>query len=573
VSRIAMSRRASAKETAANDPSTDFGGEAFGEDWTPPEMLADRYRMEEEVGRGGMGVVYRAHDANLNIKIAVKLISGGTIERFRTEAQSIAALNHPSIVRVYEFNQQDGLSYIVMEHVEGESLLDRLRRDGTIPTEEAIRIITSLCDALSHAHGKGIIHRDIKPSNVLLSDEGVPKLVDFGLARRTSDDGQLTRGGLGTPAYVAPEQAKDGTLADARSDLWSLAASLYHMITGRIPRVIRLDDLATSIHKVLGKALEDRPDDRYQSAEELRTALSSVEGAEPGEVEDDPSETESTAEKRERNACPQCNSSNDRDDQFCQGCGAELKVKCPECERPVSIHAKNCGGCRTEIEALRQLLEMVKEMERLKHSNHWESLSQDRRSVPKKNRVPGDKGQAASKTVRALQELGQERVKEIEELHDRVNKPVTEANFRQIIETVNRLRHLGVDGEVLKRKQIEAAAEAKRFALAEAAAKTQEKEQERKEADTRKLARAMETNPESPWKKLINKHRKAISSWLIVLIWLGGILLVLRTGFFGVSEWWAKPGWDDPPVWPCLIQYMMWHTASVWTKQLSKWAK
>ncbi|MBQ15649.1 MAG: hypothetical protein CMJ65_00855, partial [Planctomycetaceae bacterium] len=259
-------------KTIGIDPSTESGGEAFAEDWTPPEMLADRYRLEDELGRGGMGVVYRAHDTQRKRTVAVKLIFGGTVARFQTEAEAIAQLDHPNIVHVYEFNQQDDLYYIVMSFIQGESLSQRLDQ-GTIPTEEALRITISLCDALSHAHGKGIIHRDIKPSNVLLSKEGVPKLVDFGLARIDSDDGQLTRGGLGTPAYVAPEQARDGTLADARSDLWSLAASLYHMVTGRIPRVIRLDDLATSIHKVLGKALEDVPDSRYQTADDFRDAL------------------------------------------------------------------------------------------------------------------------------------------------------------------------------------------------------------------------------------------------------------------------------------------------------------
>ena len=265
-------------ETAGIDPSTDSGETAFVADWTPPEMLADRYRLEEKIGQGGMGVVYRAHDTNLNITIAVKLISGGSVERFRTAAQAIATLNHPSIVRVYEFNQQDGLHYIVMEHVAGESLLDRLRTDGTIPTEEAIRITVSLCDALSHAHGKGIIHRDIKPSNVLLSDEGVPKLVDFGLARIESDQGQHTRAGsmLWTIDYMSPEQRRDAASVDHRSDLWSLAATFYQMVTGRSPRIIKFNNVPQSLQDVLGKALEDEKADRYQAAAEFHEALREV---------------------------------------------------------------------------------------------------------------------------------------------------------------------------------------------------------------------------------------------------------------------------------------------------------
>ena len=302
-------------------------------------MLADRYRLEDELGRGGMGVVYRATDTQLDRSIAVKLISRGSVARFETEAKAIAALNHPNIAHVYEFNQQDGLYYIVMEHVEGESLSQRLTQ-GTIPTEEAIGSTVSLCEALSHAHGKGIIHRDIKPSNVLLSSERVPKLVDFGLARIDSDDGQLTRGGLGTPAYVAPEQARDGTLADARSDLWSLAATLYQMVTGRSPRIIKFNNVPQSLQDVLGKALEDAPDSRYQSADDFRDALQvvldSLVAHQPRTVpEGELAEGE----------CPSCSTTNDSSRKFCKGCGAALHLACLSCEQSIPVWERFCGEC------------------------------------------------------------------------------------------------------------------------------------------------------------------------------------------------------------------------------------
>jgi serine/threonine protein kinase len=294
-----------------------------------------------------MGVVYRVHDTDLDLKRAVKPISHGTVERFRTEARSIATLNHPSIDRFFEFKHQGDLHYIVMEHVAGESLLDRLRRDGTIPTEEAIGITVSLCDALSHAHGKGIIHRDIKPSNVLLSDEGVPKLVDFGLTRIDSDDGQLTRGGLGTPAYVAPEQAKDGTLADARSDLWSLAASLYYMITGRIPRVIRLHDLADSLQEVLSKALENVPDSRYQSADgfrdTLKVALDSPVAHQPRMVPEG---------DLARGQCRECGAINEAEREFCGACGEKLFQRCLACEVEIGVWEQFCGKCGANVPQL-----------------------------------------------------------------------------------------------------------------------------------------------------------------------------------------------------------------------------
>jgi serine/threonine protein kinase len=343
------------RKTVGNDPSTDFGGEAFAEDWTPPEMLADRYRLEKKIGQGGMGVVYRAHDSNLNITISVKLISGGTIERFRTEAQSIAALNHPSIVRVYEFNQQDGLHYIVMEHVAGESLLDRLRRDGTIPTEEAIRITVSLCDALSHAHGKGIIHRDIKPSNVLLSSEGVPKLVDFGLARIESDQGQHTRAGatLGTIDYMSPEQRRDAAGVDHRSDLWSLGATFYEMLTGEPPHPVDMDSIAESVHSTMAKVLKRNPDDRYQTADDfrdaLKVALDSPVAPQPRTVPEG---------GLAKGQCRECGAINEAEREFCGACGKKLFQPCLACEVEIGVWERFCGKCGAnvaeQIEAIQQ---------------------------------------------------------------------------------------------------------------------------------------------------------------------------------------------------------------------------
>ena len=264
--------------TAGNDPSTDSAGPGFDENWTPPEMLADRYRLEEKIGQGGMGVVYRAHDTQLKRTVAVKLISRGTVARFQTEAEAVAQLDHPNIVHIYEINEQDDLHYIVLGLIQGESLSDRLARERTIPAEEAIRITIALCDALSHAHGRGIIHRDVKPSNVLLSSEGVPKLLDFGLARIESGSHNQTQGGgiLGTIDYMAQEQRRDAAAVDARSDVWSRVATFYEMLTGEVPRVILPDRLEHQLQSVVIKGLEQDPERRYQSANDLLAALADV---------------------------------------------------------------------------------------------------------------------------------------------------------------------------------------------------------------------------------------------------------------------------------------------------------
>jgi serine/threonine protein kinase len=325
------------RETAGNDPSTDSIGTDFDENWTPPEMLADRYRLEDELGRGGMGVVYRARDTQLKRTVAVKLISRGTVARFQTEAEAIAQLDHPNIVHVYEFNQQDDLYYIVMSFIQGESLSQRLTR-GTIPTEEALRITISLCEALAHAHGKGIIHRDIKPSNVLLSDEGVPKLVDFGLARIESDQGQHTRAGatLGTIDYMSPEQRRDAAGVDHRSDLWSLGATFYEMLTGEPPHPVDMESIPESVHSTMAKVLKRKPGDRYQAAEEFRDALRDVR----------PDSTPVTSEGvLVEGECPSCGTTNDSSRKFCKECAAALRVSCLSCEEHIPVWDKVCGEC------------------------------------------------------------------------------------------------------------------------------------------------------------------------------------------------------------------------------------
>ncbi|MFN7843832.1 MAG: serine/threonine-protein kinase [Pirellula sp.] len=161
-----------------------------------------------------------------------------------------------------------------MEYVDGGNLLDRCRA-GAIPLEEAISLACQLCEGLGRAHERGIIHRDIKPANILLTSEGVPKLTDFGLAKVELGDSEMTMAGaiLGTLDFMPPEQRRDATQTDARSDLWSLAATLYQMVTGESPRVIDLDSAPTELRSPLARALKTKQEDRYANAFELKTAL------------------------------------------------------------------------------------------------------------------------------------------------------------------------------------------------------------------------------------------------------------------------------------------------------------
>ena len=190
--------------------------------------LESRYRIEGTLGQGGMGAVLLATDTRLGRKVAIKRILGESsgnrtaVNRFLTEAKSIAALNHPNIVQIYDYGRAKDGPFLIMEYVDGSSLLDRCR-DGALPLERVVDLACQLCDGLANAHDLGIIHRDIKPANVLLTKDGLPKLTDFGLAKaRASDYGQTMTGAvLGTPDFMPPEQRRDACLVDARSDLWS----------------------------------------------------------------------------------------------------------------------------------------------------------------------------------------------------------------------------------------------------------------------------------------------------------------------------------------------------------------
>ena len=272
------------RQTIPGEPSAGQKSMASsGKPGTPADSgpLEDRYDLEARLGDGGMGQVWRARDRRLGRSVAIKRLKGDWArhpkapERFLSEARAVARLNHPNIVAVYDFGCNAAGPYLVMELVEGGSLASRLRASGPMEPAEALKLIDPLCDALATAHRGGVVHRDVKPSNVLLSAAGAPKLGDFGLARLETADYARTQTGtyLGTPDFMAPEQREDPRRADARSDLWSLAATLYQMLTGQPPRVIISDRIPEPLRPVLLKALDEDPDRRYQTIGAFRAAL------------------------------------------------------------------------------------------------------------------------------------------------------------------------------------------------------------------------------------------------------------------------------------------------------------
>ncbi len=240
------------------------------------------YRIEVEIARGGMGVVYRARQEGLQRPVALKLISTGVLagdeerKRFRIEAEAAAKLEHPGIIAIHEIGSWQGYEYFSMTLVEGPTLQTRVD-DGIFDDQESARLVRDVARAVGYAHREGIIHRDLKPENILLSSDGRPLVTDFGLAKWHREGSVLSRIGLtrtgqvlGTPHYMSPEQASGRSHGDASTDIYSLGAILYALLTGQPPHV------GASAAEVLRSALQDEPEDPRQIRREIAIDLENI---------------------------------------------------------------------------------------------------------------------------------------------------------------------------------------------------------------------------------------------------------------------------------------------------------
>jgi serine/threonine protein kinase/tetratricopeptide (TPR) repeat protein len=276
---------------------------------TPKEELttgftfAGRYQIIEELGKGGMGKVYKAQDTEIKEKVALKLlkpeIAGDkkTIERFQNELRFARKISHRNVCRMYDLNKEEGSYYITMEYVPGEDLKGMIRMMGQLGAGKSISIAKQVCEGLAEAHRLGVVHRDLKPSNIMIDKEGDARIMDFGIARSVKGKG-ITGAGvmIGTPEYMSPEQAEVKEV-DQRSDIYSLGVILYEMVTGRVPfegetplgiamkhkseapkdpREINAQ-IPDDLSKVILRCMEKDKEKRYQSAREVRSELKNIE--------------------------------------------------------------------------------------------------------------------------------------------------------------------------------------------------------------------------------------------------------------------------------------------------------
>ncbi len=255
------------------------------------------YRLLELLGEGAMGSVYKARQLSLDREVAIKVLSPelandeSYVGRFMTEARAVARLNHTNIISGIDVGDADGIKYLVMEYADGMTVASLLRRGGAIDEERALMIVLQMARALDHAHRNNLIHRDVKPDNIIITGDGIAKLCDLGLARLEAAEGEAAR--MGTPAYMSPELARGDTSTDERTDLYSLGATLYHMVTGHPPfegndaaavmakhltepapaANARVPEITAATSALIEQLLSKQRTDRVATAKELLTTL------------------------------------------------------------------------------------------------------------------------------------------------------------------------------------------------------------------------------------------------------------------------------------------------------------
>ena len=321
------------------------------------ETVGGRYKILRTLGAGGMGTVFLAQDLRLPRQVALKVLSRqfqrdtAMLARLQREAHSIAQLNHPNIVQVHDAERDDRWGYyLAMEYVTGGTLAEWIQQQGPLEVSDAIKRGCEILRGLAYAHKHGVVHRDLKPGNILLSD-GMAKIADFGLARM--DGGlelSMTGVGMGTPYYMAPEQRRDAKNAGPKADLYGFAATLYQMVTGRLPAVVREALVPPALRSIIFSCLEENASDRPADAEAVLASLETAAEAETVAASDI---------LAQGIVCPECGAVNAKDARFCTGCRCKLTEPCPKCGEETPLGGTYCPHCGDDVPKRKRMLELT----------------------------------------------------------------------------------------------------------------------------------------------------------------------------------------------------------------------
>ncbi len=435
----------STSHSATEDEDSEKGSEEPGS----PKVIGERYEVIKELGRGGFAAVFQALDKKLNRKVALKRllsqnfaddIAEEVLSRFKNEAISIARLKHVNIVEVYDYDYDSDGYYIVMEYIDGGSLSDYVKKVGKLPPMEAIELTKGIAQGLYYAHRNKLIHRDIKPDNVMIvSDLGkaVPKIVDFGLARAGMEsDISVTGYAMGTPGYMAPEQRQDAKNVDHRADIYSMGKVLYKLLTGEKPTDVMpsLIPEPEALSDIIFKCIHPKPEERYFSIDGLIKDLDNITVQE--------SKKRDTVALILENICPFCDTSNDRDDNFCASCGRQLTINCPECDKENSIHRGFCTGCGTDMPLFKRVLETYERMCMSRDAKKWGGVMEAFANLPKNLDLPKTKGLELVDKVGQLHKDATEMIKVRDDLKTKLESSLEGNDYQSALNLITRYKEI-----------------------------------------------------------------------------------------------------------------------------------
>ena len=447
--------------TVRIDPEeqNDIGASAF----SSPMSGGAQYLVQAKVGDGGMGVVYLARDVKLGRYVALKRLNAASNKnealrrRFLNEARAVAALNHIYIVHIYALGEDSEGPYIAMEYVPGPaattgarplegqpalphaplSLEHQVAENGQYTVNEAVDLLVKITKAIAYAHANGVIHRDLKPSNILLDEDGEPKIVDFGLARRmAAPEGKLTVPGekLLSLGYGAPEQEEDASISDERADVYGLGGILYFTITGQNPRYFREQDIPVPLREALGKALATDREQRWPSAHAFLEALMAIQSR--TRVEPPPAKTTWR--------CKWCDTVNPLTIRFCSECGWDGVEPCPECGADNFIGMQFCGSCGADTRAYESILSLQAKVRKLIEEGEYERAAL--LSIHTQNFEPaGPAGRAILRKIREDHDYAQRQVSRREQLKSAIPQTLQGENYERFKSEVDEYRKLGGD--------------------------------------------------------------------------------------------------------------------------------